>query len=55
MRLAVADSPGSKQLVDFARTTVEPGLLIRTDGARMFRVLADEGYTHEYISGYSSP
>ena len=55
VRLAVADSPGSKQLVDFARTTVAPGSLIRTDGARMFRVLANEGYTHEYISGYSSP
>ena len=44
VRLGVADSPGSKQLVDFARTTVEPGSLIRTDGARMFRVLASEGY-----------
>jgi hypothetical protein len=29
--------------------------VIRTDGARMFRVLAEEGFTHEYISGYSSP
>ncbi len=55
VRLAVADSPGSKQLVDFARATVEPGSVIRTDGARMFRVLANEGYQHEYISGYSSP
>ena len=55
VRLGVADAPGSKQVVDFARTTVEPGSLIRTDGARMFRVLADEGFTHEYTSGYSSP
>ena len=55
VRLGVADAPGSKQLVEFARTTVAPGSLIRTDGARMFRVLAQEGYTHEYISGYSSP
>jgi transposase-like protein len=55
VRLGVADSPGSKQLVDFARATVEPGSLIRTDGARMFRVLANDGYHHEYISGYSSP
>jgi hypothetical protein len=55
VRLGVAESPGSKQLVDFARTTVEPGSLIRTDGARMFRVLAGEGYLHEYVSGYSSP
>jgi len=49
VRLAVADSPGSKQLVDFARTTVEPGSLIRTDGARMFRVLATEGYTTRHL------
>jgi len=55
VRLAVAEAPGSKQLVDFARTTVAAGSLIRTDGARMFRVLASEGYQHEYISGYSSP
>ena len=25
VRLGVADSPGSKQLVEFARTTIEPG------------------------------
>ena len=55
VRLAVAEAPGSKQLVDFARTTVAPGSLIRTDGARMFRVLASEGFQHEYVSGYSSP
>jgi transposase-like protein len=55
VRLAVADSPGSKQLVDFARTTAAPGSVIRTDGARMFRVLAKEGFTHEYISGHNSP
>lgn len=51
VRLGVADAPGSIQLVEFARTTVAPGSLIRTDGARMFRVLAQEGYTHQYISG----
>ena len=55
VRLGVADAPGSKQLVEFARTTVASGSLIRTDGARMFRVLAQEGYTHQYVSGYSSP
>lgn len=55
VRLGVADTPGSKQLVEFARTTVGPGSLIRTDGARMFRVLAEEGFTHQYVSGYSSP
>jgi transposase-like protein len=55
VRLGVADAPGSKQLVEFARSTVAPGSLIRTDGARMFRVLDQEGYTHQYVSGYSSP
>jgi transposase-like protein len=55
VRLAVADAPGSKQLVDFARATAAPGSLIRTDGARIFRVLGQEGYTHQYVSGYSSP
>jgi hypothetical protein len=56
VRLGVADSAGSKRLADFARMTVEHGSLIRTDGARLFRVLAaNEGYSHDYISGYSSP
>jgi transposase-like protein len=55
VRLGVADAPGSKQLVDFARTTAAPASVNRTDGARMFRVLAKEGFTHEYVSGYSSP
>jgi len=55
VRLGVADAPGSLQLVDFARTTAAPGSLIRTDGARMFRVLAEEGFTHEYVAGYKSP
>jgi transposase-like protein len=55
VRLGVAAAPGSKQLVEFARTTATEGSVIRTDGARMFRVLANEGFTHEYISGYSSP
>ena len=55
VRLGVADAPGFKQLVEFARTIVAPGSPIRTDGARMFRVLAQEGYPHQYVSGYSSP
>ncbi len=41
-RLQRSLRPGSKQLVDFARTTVEPGSLVRTDGARMIRDLANE-------------
>ena len=54
VRLGIATAPASLQSVDFARTTVEKGSLIRTDGARMFRVLGDEGYTHEYIAGHTS-
>jgi transposase-like protein len=55
VRLGVADTPGSLQLVEFARSVIEPGSHIRTDGSRVFRVLATQGYTHEYVLGYSSP
>jgi len=34
-----------------AKNTSAPG----SAGARMFRILAQEGYTHHYVSGYSSP
>jgi transposase-like protein len=55
VRLAVADHPGTRQLVDFATTVIEPGSTIRTDGARTLRQLADLGYTHEFTLGYSAP
>lgn len=55
VRFALADAPGTLSLVEFAASTVEPGSHIRTDGARMLRRLADRGYTHEYVSTYSSP
>jgi transposase-like protein len=55
VRLAVADHPGTSQLVDFATTVIEPGSTIRTDGARTLRRLADLGYTHEFTLGYSAP
>jgi len=56
VRLGVADTPGSLQLVAFAREVTEPGSTIRTDGALMFRGLADEGYHHEYVfTGYGAP
>ena len=47
VRLAVADRPGSLDLVDCAAAVVEPGSTIRTDGAPVLRRLADRGYTHE--------
>ena len=55
VRFAVADAPGTLSLVEFAVETVEPGSHIKTDGARMLRRLADRGYTHDYVSTYSSP
>ena len=54
VRLAVADHPGTRQLVDFATTVIEPGSTIRTDGARSLRRLADLGYTHEFTLGYTA-
>lgn len=54
VRFEVADGPGNLGLVDFACAVVEPGSLIRTDGARMLRRLGDLGYTHEYANGYAS-
>lgn len=55
VRFAIADAPGSLDLVEFAATVVEPGSTIRTDGARMLRRLADRGYTHEYVTSYNAP
>lgn len=37
VRLAVANAPGTLQLVEFASSVVEPGSTIRTDGARIVR------------------
>jgi transposase-like protein len=54
VRLAVADHPGTSQLVDFATTVIEPGSTVRTDGARTLRRLADLGFTHEFTLGYSA-
>lgn len=54
VRFAVASRPGTLELVEFACTTVEPGSVIRTDGARMLRRLADRGYNHEYTTVYNS-
>ena len=49
VRFAVADRPGTLELVEFACGTVEPGSLIRTDGARMLRRLTERGYHHAYV------
>lgn len=47
IRLGVAYRPGSLDLLDFATDVIAPGSTIRTDGSRMFKRLADMGYTHE--------
>jgi len=51
VRLEVADKVGGLDIIDFATQVVAPGTTIRTDGARMFRRLAELGYTHQAIPG----
>jgi len=55
VRFAVADRPSSRQQLDFARSTIEPGSTIRADGASVLRALASMGYTHEYVTGHDAP
>jgi len=55
IRLRVAKAPGTLELVDFACEVIEPGSVIRTDGAAMFRRLAALGYAHEPTAGSSAP
>lgn len=54
MRAQIAAAPGTKQLVTFAASVIEPGSTIHTDGARVLRRLADMGYTHHYTTGYNA-
>ena len=54
VRLQIAQRPASLELVEFAKQTVQAGSVIRTDGARMMRALADHGYTHQYVTGYTT-
>ncbi|NUQ32926.1 MAG: IS1595 family transposase [Dermatophilaceae bacterium] len=54
VRLAVAQRPGTTELVDWATQVIEPGSTIRTDGAQHLRRLGTLGYTHEYTTGYNA-
>jgi transposase-like protein len=54
VRFATATKPGSRELVEFACSVVEPGSTIRTDGSRTLRQLGELGYTHEYVTGYDA-
>lgn len=54
VRFAIAERPGTRQLVDFGCEVIEPGSTVRTDGLRTLRQLGDLGYTHEYVNGYNA-
>ncbi len=54
VRLQMAGHRGSGQQVEFACHVIEAGATIRTDGLRVYRKLADLGYTHQYVVGLSS-
>lgn len=54
VRFAVATKPGSKELVDFACSVIEPGSTIRTDGATMLQRLTGHGYVHEATNGHAT-
>src|SRR5215210_8372496 len=51
VRLELADKPGGLDMIDFACAVIAPGATIRTDGARMFTRLADNGFSHESTPG----
>lgn len=51
VRFGLPERPNSKQIIDFACTTIEPGSTIHTDGSYMHRRLAQLGYTHRFITG----
>ena len=55
VRFGIDHAPGTLDLIDFGQAVIEPGSLIRTDGARMFRAFASLGYSHEYVTGYNAP
>jgi hypothetical protein len=54
IRLEVNEKPGSLSLIEFTKRVVEPGSMIRTDGARALRKLGTLGYSHEYVNGYAA-
>ncbi|MBO0979060.1 IS1595 family transposase [Microbacterium sp. SD291] len=47
-RIRLEPSPGeSLQLISFAQRVIQPGAMVRTDGARELKRLANLGYEHE--------
>lgn len=55
VRLQLAERPGGRDMVDFAREVVLTGSTIRTDGARVFTRLPDSGYRHEAVVAITAP
>jgi transposase-like protein len=54
IRLEIADRPNSAEMVEFTAEIAEPGAIIRTDGARLWRHLTDYGFAHEPIARYTA-
>lgn len=55
VRMAVAERPASLEIISFAAAVIEPGSIIRTDGARLFRRLPALGYHHEPTIAMGNP
>ena len=53
VRFGLPERPHSRELVDFACTTIAPGSTIHTDGAYTLRRLGKLGYMHHYVTGYN--
>jgi hypothetical protein len=52
VRLDVAGLPGSMDQIEFACDVIAPGTAIHTDGAKVFRLLTEHGFTHHPTPGY---
>ena len=55
VRIEVAQTARSNDLLEFAARVIEKGSHIKTDGAPNLRTLSTMGYTHEYFVGTASP
>lgn len=54
VRLELARTARSTDLLDFATRVIAPGSLIKTDGAMNLRRLSGMGYSHQYFVGTGS-
>lgn len=51
VRFGLPERANSREMLDFARATIEPGSTIHTDGLYVLRKLAQLGYRHEFVTG----